>query len=174
MRFSGTAVDGVIHIEADELTDERGSFARLCCPNEMGAANIDFTPRQTSLSRNVGALTLRGMHYATEPESKLVRCTRGRVFDVAVDLRPSSPTFRRWASVELDAVRANAMFIPAGIAHGFLTLVADCDVLYQIDRIYRPGFDAGVRWNDPAFCIAWPAAPAVIHPRDASYPDFAC
>src|SRR5204862_8158398 len=139
MRFCSTSVDGVRRVEIEAQSDERGSFARLYCPEEFAAAGIPFTPRQTSLSRNNRRLTLRGLHYTTEPEAKLVRCTRGRIFDVLVDIRKNSPTFMRWCGFELDAASARALFIPAGVAHGFLTLADDCDLIYQIDRIYRAG-----------------------------------
>ena len=172
MRFLPTGVDGVHLVEAEPDSDERGFFARLYCPQEFAAAGIPFRPCQTSLSYNRRRLTLRGLHYTTEPEAKLVRCTRGRVFDVAVDIRKDSPTFTRWCGFELDAAGALALFIPAGVAHGFLTLADDCDLVYQIDRIYRAGFDADLRWDDPAFAIAWPARPQVISPRDAAYPNF--
>ena len=171
MRFLPTAVAGVHLVEAEPESDERGFFARLYCPQEFAAAGISFSPRQTSLSYNRHRLTLRGLHYTTEPEAKLVRCTRGRIFDVAVDLRKDSPTFTRWCGFELDAALARSLFIPAGVAHGFLTLVENCDVLYQVDRIYRPGFDAGLRWDDPAFAVAWPARPDVISSRDAAFPN---
>src|SRR5207302_11033665 len=172
MRFLPTAVAGVHLVEAEPESDERGFFARLYCPQEFAAAGISFSPRQTSLSYNRHRLTLRGLHYTTEPEAKLVRCTRGRIFDVAVDVRAGSPTFRCWCGYELDAVGARALYVPAGVAHGFLTLEDDCDVLYQIHRIHRPGFDTGMRWDDPAFGIVWPGQPQVIHPRDAAFPDF--
>jgi dTDP-4-dehydrorhamnose 3,5-epimerase len=172
MRFQSTSVEGVHLVEVEAKSDERGFFARLFCPEEFAAAGIPFSSRQTSLSRNRKRLTLRGMHYSTEPEAKLVRCTRGRIFDVAVDIRAGSSTFRHWCGYELDAAGASALYIPAGVAHGFLTLEDGCDVLYQVDRIYRPGFDAGVRWDDRAFGILWPGQPEVIHPRDAGFPDF--
>lgn len=173
MRFVATAIPGVLRVEADTHADERGLFARLQCPDEQAAAGAPFTPAQTSLSRNPTAFTLRGLHYQPAPhaETKLVRVTRGRVFDVAVDLRPDSPTFRRWTAAELSADNLAALFIPEGVAHGFLTLEPDTDVLYQISPAYRPGHEAGVRWNDPAFGIDWPAAPALLSARDASYPD---
>jgi dTDP-4-dehydrorhamnose 3,5-epimerase len=113
------------------------------------------------------------MHYCVEPEAKLVRCTRGRIFDVVVDIRRDSTTFRRWFGVELDPIQARGLYIPPGLAHGFLSLEPDSDVIYQIDRPYRPGFDAGLRWNDPQFAIEWPAMPVVIDPRDRDFPDFA-
>jgi dTDP-4-dehydrorhamnose 3,5-epimerase len=172
MRFETTGVDGVHLVVAEPAADERGSFARLYCPDEFATAGISFSPVQTSLSSNRRQLTLRGMHYTTEPEAKLVHCTRGRIFDVAVDVRRNSSTFRQWRGFELSATNGRSLYIPAGVAHGFLTLEDDSDVLYQIDRIYRAGFDAGVRWDDPAFGIAWPSQPKSLHPRDAAFPNF--
>jgi dTDP-4-dehydrorhamnose 3,5-epimerase len=174
MRFAATGIDGVVLVEAEARTDERGAFARLHCPEEFAAAGHPFAPAQTSLSRNLHAFTLRGLHYQPPPfaETKLVRCVRGRIFDVAVDLRPDSPTHGRWTAAELSAENACALLVPEGVAHGFLTLEADSDVLYQIAPTYQPGHEAGVRWDDPAFAIAWPAAPQVISPRDAAYPDY--
>lgn len=174
MRFLPTAIDGVVQVELEPVSDERGSFARLHCPEAFATAGHAFIPAQTSLSRNTQALTLRGMHYEAPPraEAKLVRVTRGRAFDVAVDLRPDSPTYRRWVGAELSADNGRAMLIGAGMAHGFLTLEPETDVLYQIDRMFEPGHGRGVRWDDPAFGIAWPAKPLVISRRDAEYPDF--
>lgn len=173
MRFSPTAIEGVVVVDIDPATDERGAFARLHCPEEFAAAGHPFVPAQTSLSRNTAALTLRGMHYEAPPraEAKLVRVTRGRIFDVAVDLRPDSPTYLAWTGAELSADNGRALLIGAGMAHGFLTLEDETDVLYQIDRIFEPGHGRGVRWNDPAFAIAWPGAPRVMSERDATYPD---
>lgn len=174
MRLAETAIPGVVVVEADPRADERGAFARLHCPLEFAAAGVPFQPAQTSLSRNPRTGTLRGMHHQAAPhaETKLVRVTRGRVFDVAVDLRPDSPTHRRWTAVELSAENLKALLIPEGVAHGFLTLEPDTDVLYQISPAYRPGHEAGVRWDDPAFAIEWPARPALISERDAGYPDY--
>ena len=173
MRFSSTAIAGVMVIDIEPLEDERGAFARLQCPEEFAAAGHPFAPVQTSLSRNPRAGTLRGLHYQTEPhaEVKLVRAVRGRMFDVALDLRRDSASFRQWISADLSADNARALLIPEGVAHGFLTLEPDTDVLYQISPAFQPGHEAGVRWNDPAFAIAWPRAPALISPRDAAYPD---
>jgi dTDP-4-dehydrorhamnose 3,5-epimerase len=161
-------------VDVEPRSDARGSFARLHCPDEFAAAGHPFTPTQTSLSRNPQAGTLRGMHHQPAPqaEAKLVRAVRGRIFDVAVDLRSASPTHRRWTATELSAENARALLIPEGVAHGFLTLEADTDVLYQISPAFQPGHEAGVRWNDPAFGIAWPAAPTLISERDAGYPDY--
>ncbi|HEY9235446.1 MULTISPECIES: dTDP-4-dehydrorhamnose 3,5-epimerase [Phenylobacterium] len=174
MRFTPTAVEGVVVVDLDPVGDERGFFARLHCPDEFAAAGHPFVPQQTSLSRNVRAGTLRGMHYEAEPhtEAKLVRVTRGRIFDVAVDLRPGSQTFRQWTGVELSAETGRALLIGEGMAHGFVTLEDETDVIYQINRIFEPGHGRGVRWNDPAFGIHWPVEPTVISERDAGYADF--
>lgn len=172
MRFAETAIAGVVVVDIEVREDERGAFARLQCPEEFAAAGHPFSPAQTSLSRNLHAGTLRGLHYQPAPhaETKLVRVVRGRTFDVALDLRPASPTYRRWVAEELSAENGRALLIPEGVAHGFLTLDADTDVLYQISPAFQPGHEAGVRWDDPAFAIAWPAQPALISPRDATYP----
>ncbi|MDB5476415.1 MAG: rfbD [Phenylobacterium sp.] len=174
MRFAQTEIAGVLVAEIEPAVDARGSFARLQCPGEFAAAGHPFTPAQTSLSRNPQIGTLRGMHYQPAPhgEMKLVRCVRGRIFDVAVDLRADSPSHRRWTAAELSADNARALLIPQGVAHGFLTLEPDSDVLYQIAPEFEPGHEAGVRWDDPAFAIDWPMAPLVLSDRDAGYPDY--
>jgi dTDP-4-dehydrorhamnose 3,5-epimerase len=173
MRFTPTAIAGVTVVDIEPHADERGAFARLQCPDAFAAAGHPFEPAQTSLSRNPHAFTLRGLHYQPAPhaEVKLVRVVRGRIFDVAVDLRPASATYRRWTASELSADNGRALLIGEGIAHGFLTLEPDTDVLYQIAPKFEPGHEAGVRWDDPAFAIAWPRPPALISPRDAAYPD---
>lgn len=175
MRFTPTSIRGVVIADWDAAVDERGAFARLHCPEEFTAGGHPFAPAQTSLSRNDRAGTLRGMHYQAAPraEAKLVRVTRGRIFDVAIDLRPGSPTFRQWTGTELSAANGRALLIGEGMAHGFVTLEDDTDVLYQISRAFEPGYGLGVRWDDPAFAIQWPVKPTVISERDASYPDFA-
>lgn len=173
MRFTPTEIPGVTVVDIEPLEDERGAFARLQCPEEFAAAGYPLAPAQTSLSRNPQVGTLRGMHYQRAPwaETKLVRAVRGRIFDVALDLRPDSPTRRRWTAVELSADNARALLIPQGVAHGFLTLETATDVLYQISPAFEPGHEAGVRWDDPAFAIAWPAPPRIISERDSRYPD---
>ncbi|MDP3856072.1 dTDP-4-dehydrorhamnose 3,5-epimerase family protein [Phenylobacterium sp.] len=173
MRFKATGIDGVVIVDLDAMSDERGAFARLHCPEEFAAAGYPFTPLQTSLSRNLKAATLRGLHYEASPheEAKLVRATRGAIFDVAVDLRLGSPTYLRWTGAELSAENGRALLIGKGLAHGFVTLTDDTDVLYQIDRIFEPGHGRGARWDDPAFAIAWPVKPLVMSDRDAAYPD---
>jgi dTDP-4-dehydrorhamnose 3,5-epimerase len=172
MRFTPSTIDGVVVVDMEPRTDARGAFARLHCPDEFAAAGHPFEPTQTSLSRNPHAFTLRGMHYQPAPhaEVKLVRVVRGRIFDVAIDLRPDSPTYRQWTASELSAESGRAVLIGEGLAHGFLTLEADTDVLYQISPKFEPGHEAGVRWDDPAFGIQWPQAPRMISPRDAAYP----
>lgn len=175
MRFGPTAIEGVTIVEIEPVHDDRGFFARLHCPEDFAKAGHPFVPAQTSLSHNSAAFTLRGMHYESSPheEAKLVRVTRGRLFDVAVDLRPDSPTYLQWTGAELSADTGRALLIGKGMAHGFMTLEPDTDVIYQIDRIFEPGHGRGARWNDPAFGIAWPGKPQVISERDANYPDHA-
>ena len=174
MRFLATDIAGVVIVEAEPHPDARGSFARLHCPVEFAAAGLRFEPIQTSISTNPVRGTLRGLHYQNAPhaETKLIRAVRGRVFDVAVDLRPDSPTHRRWTATELSATNLRGLFIPEGVAHGFLTLEPDSDVLYQIAPAFTPGHAAGVRWDDPAFAINWPDVPALMSPADAAYADY--
>ncbi len=172
MRFLETPLAGVLILEAEPNADNRGFFARLACPEEFARAGVAFETRQTSLSRNIARHTLRGMHYCLEAEAKLVRCVRGRIHDVVFDIRANSPTCGQAFGVDLDADGARGLYIAPGLAHGFLTLEPECDVLYQMQRLYRSGFDAGLRWNDAAFAYNWPATPAVIDARDASYADF--
>ncbi len=174
MQILPTPLDGVFEIQITPHRDERGFFARTYDEALFAQAGIPTRWPQCSTSWNPRRGTLRGMHTQIEPhpEPKLIRCTRGRVFDVAVDLCPSSPTFRRWTGIELSAESCNAIFIPGGFAHGFLTLEDESDVWYQMAETYVAELSRGVRWNDPAFAIAWPASPAVISARDANYPDF--
>ncbi|TCZ51088.1 dTDP-4-dehydrorhamnose 3,5-epimerase family protein [Roseicella aquatilis] len=173
MRFRATALPGLVEVLAEPAADARGRFLRTWCAEEFAAAGLGFRPHQVSLSENRARHTLRGLHWQARPagECKLVRCLRGAVFDVAVDLRPDSPAYRRWVGVELRAEAHNALLIPAGFAHGFLTLTENAWLEYMIDAPYRPEAARGARWNDPAFGIAWPAAPAVISERDATWPD---
>jgi dTDP-4-dehydrorhamnose 3,5-epimerase len=174
VRFVKTPLNGVVLIELEAFEDERGSFARTFCDGEFARAGIAMQVRQTNLSRNSQALTLRGMHYQQAPhgEAKLIQCIRGRIFDVAIDLRPSSPSYRRWFGTELSSELPRMLFIPEGCAHGFLTLEDSSDILYLMGHPYVQEAGRGVRWNDQAFGIAWPASPRIISPRDNSYPDF--
>lgn len=174
IRFAATGIDGVMIVESEPHRDERGYFARAHCPDAFASAGHPFVPIQTSISHNAQARTLRGMHYQPSPhaETKLIRVVRGRIFDVALDLRPGSPTYKRWTGAELSADNGRALLIPEGIAHGFLTLEPNSDILYQIAPMFEPGHGRGVRWNDPAFAIEWPALPDMISIADANLPDF--
>ena len=174
MRLVETEVAGVHRVEPDPRTDARGAFIRFHCPGEFAAAGAPFEPAQTSLSRNPRKATLRGMHYSRgdQAETKLVRVVRGRIWDVALDLRPDSPSYLKWTASELSADNSRALLIPPGVAHGFITLEPDTDILYQIAPMHRAGHDAGVRWDDPAFGIDWPLQPALMSERDATYPDY--
>jgi dTDP-4-dehydrorhamnose 3,5-epimerase len=171
VRFTRTALPDVVVIDVEPANDERGFFARTYSREEFEEQGLDAAVEQTSLSFNLRARTLRGLHYqkGAAAESKLVRCTRGRVFDVAVDIRPDSATYLRWVGVELSADNRRALFVPRGHAHGFLTLTSETELLYQISAPYQPDAAAGLRWDDPAIGIAWPATPLVISQRDAAY-----
>ena len=174
MRFKELELPGLCLLELSALSDERGFFARTFCVREFAEHGLTTDFPQCNLSRNTFAHTLRGLHYDALPsdESKLVRCVAGAIWDVAVDLRPDSKTLHRWIAVELTAARGEALFIPPGFAHGFLTLVDATDVFYHMGASYRPESARGARWNDALFGIQWPAAPRVISERDAGYPDF--
>ena len=174
MIFTETAISDVVIVDPTPAHDARGCFARLHCPEDFADAGYPFMPVQTSLSRNTAKGTLRGLHWQDPPfaEAKLVRVVRGRIFDVVVDLRRESPTFKEWVGTELSAEAARALLLPQGVAHGFLTLVSDTDVLYQIASVHVTNAAKGARWNDPAFAIEWPAKPRVISERDLSFPPF--
>lgn len=173
MRFHQTEIGGVHRIVPEPRLDERGSFARVFCVDEFAAGGLATTVVQANTSFNRRRGTLRGLHLQTPPhgECKLVRCTRGAVFDVAVDARPGSPTFGRWVGVELSAQNGAMLFVPEGVAHGYLTLEDEAEVFYQVSRAYHPDSEAGVRWDDPAIGIRWPFAPAVISAKDRALPD---
>ncbi|HEX4435947.1 MAG TPA: dTDP-4-dehydrorhamnose 3,5-epimerase [Solirubrobacteraceae bacterium] len=172
--FTETPLDGMWLIEFERIVDERGWFARSFDREEMIAHGCNPDVVQCNASYNLAAGTLRGMHYQAAPhdESKLVRCVRGAIFDVAVDLRVDSRSYCAWHGVELSADNGLALYIPAGLAHGFQTLKDDCEVLYLMGQPYVPGAGRGVRYDDPAFGIEWPpfAGEKIISERDASYP----
>ncbi len=172
MRVTATPITGVFRLGLDPHVDERGFFARAYCVDELLSAGIDMPSPQINLSRNRLRGTLRGMHFQRPPfaEAKIVRCVRGSIFDVVADLREDSPTFHRWHGFTLDADGGEALYLPEGCAHGFITLEDDCDVLYQMSRPYVPGHAAGFRYDDPAFTISWPAAPIVIGASDLAWP----
>lgn len=174
MTFTTTPLPGVVIVDTDLKRDDRGAFATTFSSRAFLEQGITFDPVESSVSLNSRRGTLRGMHYQAAPsaQAKLVRCVRGRVFDVAVDLRHESATFCQWTAVELEAGAYRALFVPEGCAHGFLTLVDDCELVYLMGAPYEPSAGRGVRWDDPAFGVIWPMPPVVMAPRDAEYPDF--
>ena len=171
MIFNETPLPGVFHITAEPNSDERGSFSRLFCSDEFAALGINFSPVQVNLSKNLRARTLRGLHFQREPhgEEKLVQVTAGRIWDVAVDLRPG-PTQGQWWGTELSRENGAGLYLPKGIAHGFITLEANSDVLYHMGQMFVPGHGAGIVWNDTDIGIDWPFEPDVINDRDQSLP----
>ena len=171
MKLTATAIDAVWRVDLAPFDDERGRFVRTFDAEVFAAHGLAATFVQSSVSHNRARGTLRGMHYQVAPheETKLVRCSRGRVFDVAVDLRPSSKTYCRWVGLELDALPA--VWLGPGIAHGFVTLEDDSELSYQISAPYLPSAARGVRWDDRLFAIAWPLAPVVMSERDRAWPD---
>jgi dTDP-4-dehydrorhamnose 3,5-epimerase len=173
MRFELAEVIGAFLIEPERITDERGFFARIWCRDEFAAHGLNPALAQANVSFNHRKGTLRGMHYQAAPhqEAKLVRCTRGAIWDVVLDLRPGSPTYRAWTGAELSDANRAMLYVPEGCAHGFLTLTDAAEVAYQMSVSYAPDAARGVRYDDPAFGIEWPGAVMVISQRDASYPD---
>jgi len=174
MILTESDLPGAYIIELDRHVDERGFFARAFCEREFAALGLPTRFPQCNLSRNRKKGTLRGLHFEAPPsaESKLVRCVAGSIHDVILDLRPSSATFLKSMSVLLTQENGRALFVPAGFAHGFLTLADDSDVFYHMGDFFRAGGARGLRWNDPRLGITWPAEPSVISERDANYPDF--
>jgi dTDP-4-dehydrorhamnose 3,5-epimerase len=172
--FRALDLPGAFEILPERARDDRGAFFRSFCEAEFAAAGIAFRPVQASISENPRRHTLRGMHWQAPPseERKLIRCIRGAVHDVALDLRPGSATRLRHVAVTLSAEAGNAILIPAGCGHGFLTLTDDAALEYMMDVPFALGLGRGARWDDPAFGITWPAPPALISPRDATWPDF--
>ena len=174
MIFRATAIDGVWVVEPERFEDERGFFARTWDTREFADRGLNGRLVQCSVSYNGRRGTLRGLHYQAAPheEAKLVRCTAGAVYDVAVDLRAGSRTLCRWVGVELSARNRLALYVPEGCAHGFLTLADDSEVAYQMSEFHDPDASRGVRYDDPAFAIDWPGDVVVANERDRSYPDF--
>ena len=174
MLFQNTSIPGVTIIELERHEDERGFFARAWCRKELEQQGLRAQIEQCSVSFNARAGTLRGMHYQRAPhtETKIVTCLRGAIYDVVLDLRRPSPTYKKWVAVELSAESLRMIYIPEGCAHGFQTLAAGSLVQYQISDEYSPDHSTGVRWNDPAFGIVWPPAGRTLSSRDATYPDF--
>ncbi|MBX7221895.1 MAG: dTDP-4-dehydrorhamnose 3,5-epimerase [Blastocatellia bacterium] len=172
MIFRETKLAGVFLIELEPHADERGFFARSFCRSEFAAKGLNPNLVQCNISYNRQRGTLRGIHFQAEPypEAKLVRCTAGALFDVVVDLRPDSPTFKTWYGVELSAANRLMLYIPPGCGHGFQSLADDTEVFYQMSEMYHPEAARGVRWNDPVLGIVWPLAEPVISQRDQTLP----
>ncbi|HTS07791.1 MAG TPA: dTDP-4-dehydrorhamnose 3,5-epimerase [Candidatus Eisenbacteria bacterium] len=174
MTFHETKLPGVFEIHLEPKCDERGFFARSWCKKEFEAQGLNTRLAQCNVSFNARRGTLRGIHYQAAPyeESKLIRCTQGAIYDVLLDLRPESPTFKEWVAVVLTAEKRNMAYVPEGLAHGFLTLENKTEVFYQMSQFYDADSARGVRWDDPAFQIAWPERVEVISERDRTYPNF--
>jgi dTDP-4-dehydrorhamnose 3,5-epimerase len=174
VEFEPAGLEGAWVLHLDRHDDERGFFARVWCAEEFQRRRLNGALAQCSLSYNHSAGTLRGMHYQAPPaqEAKVVRCIRGAIHDVLIDLRSESPSYCRWVARELTADNRLSFYVPEGVAHGFLTLSDDAEVLYLISSPYVPALARGVRWDDPAFNVSWPRRPSAISERDRSYPDF--
>lgn len=174
MIFTETEIVGAFLIDIEQHLDERGSFGRSFCKREFEEHGLNPVVAQCNVSTNSKKGTLRGMHGQRSPheEDKLVRCTRGSIYDVVLDLRPSSPSYRKHLGAMLTAENRRALYIPKGVFHGFLTLEDDSEVHYQMSEFYSPSHGCGVRWNDPTFAIEWPGDVRVLSDRDARYPDF--
>ena len=174
MNLNKTGFTGVFLIEIEKLNDERGFFARTFDSNFFEENKLVSKFIQSSISHNVQKGTLRGMHYQIDPyaETKLISCTNGKIFDVLIDLRPDSKTFKKWQSIELDSKNYSTLYVPEGIAHGFQTMEDDSVLSYQISNVYKPEYSGGIRWNDPLFNIDWPLKPTIISKKDQKYLDY--
>jgi dTDP-4-dehydrorhamnose 3,5-epimerase len=173
--FAETKLGGAFLVDLERREDERGFFARTWCADEFADHGLVNEVVQANVSWNAQQGTLRGMHFQQPPhaETKLVRCTRGAIYDVIVDLRPDSETYKRWLGVELTHENRRALFVPEGFAHGYQTLVPDTEVVYQVSAAYAPDAEGGVRWDDPAFGIEWPdPGNVLLSDKDRSWPDF--
>jgi dTDP-4-dehydrorhamnose 3,5-epimerase len=172
--FAAASLSGAFILEPERLEDPRGFFARMWCALEFEARGLNSRLVQCSLSFNKRKGTLRGLHYQVAPsaETKLIRCTMGAIYDVIVDLRPDSPTYKRHLGAVLTAENRKMLYVPEGCAHGFQTLADDTEVFYQMSEFYSPEHTRGVRWNDPVFGIPWPEDERTIIDRDRNYPDF--
>ena len=175
MRFTETKLKGACILDLETRTDDRGFFARSFCQKEFEQHGLRPLVAQCNCSYNLRKGTLRGMHYQLPPaaETKLVRCTRGAVFDVIVDLRPESPTYLEWIGVHLTEGNRRQLYVPEMFAHGFLTLTDGAEVVYQVGEFYTPGYERGIRYDDPALDIRWPIPVEVISPKDESWPAYA-
>lgn len=174
MIFTKTKIEGAYLLDIKQIKDERGFFGRSFCQTEFEEHGLNPKVVQVNVSSNYKLGTLRGLHMQMKPaeESKLVRCTKGSIYDVLVDLRPQSSTFMQWLGVELTADRFQLLYVPEGCAHGYLTLSDETDVMYQVSQFYTPSAEKGFQWNDPAFAIIWPIHPVIVSEKDQAHPLF--
>ncbi len=174
MIFTETRLKGAFVVEVKKIEDDRGFFGRAWCQNEFTEHGIDATIRQINTSYTINKGTIRGMHYQIEPykEAKFIRCTKGSIYDVIIDLRPGSPTFMEWIGHELSEDNYRMVFVPGNFAHGFVTLKDHCEVYYPVTEFYTPGSERGIRYNDPAFNIKWPVDIEVVSEKDMNHPHF--
>jgi dTDP-4-dehydrorhamnose 3,5-epimerase len=174
VKFIETPLDGAYIIEIEAIEDERGSFARSWCQKEFAEHGLNSRIVQCNISFNKKRGTLRGMHFQVEPfaEVKLVRCTRGAIYDVIIDVRENSHSLKKWFAVELNESNQRMLYIPKGFAHGFQTLEDNTEVFYQMSEFYYPEYSRGLRWDDPFFSIKWPDGERIISKKDQEYPDF--
>lgn len=174
MKFTETPLKGVLVVDLERRGDERGYFARQYCEREFAAAGATAQFKQMNTSGSAKKGTLRGLHYQLPPsaETKAIRCIRGALWDVALDVRFDSPTFGQWFGTELSAENQRMLIVPEGFAHAFITLTDEVEAMYLVSREYDPARERGVRWNDPQFNIEWPIEPAVISDKDAAWPDY--
>jgi dTDP-4-dehydrorhamnose 3,5-epimerase len=172
--FTETKLKGAYLIEVQKLEDDRGFFGRTFCQKELGQLGLNPNVVQANVSNNKKKGTLRGMHYQMVPysEVKIVRCTRGAIYDVIIDMRPESPTYKQWIGAELTGENYTMLYVPENFAHGFQTLEDDTEVIYQVSQFYTPGSEHGIRYDDSAFRIDWPLEVRVISDKDRSWPDY--
>jgi dTDP-4-dehydrorhamnose 3,5-epimerase len=175
MVFKEIRLKGAFIIELEKIKDDRGFFSRAWCQEEFHAHSLDSNIAQCNLSFNADRGTLRGLHYQIAPyeETKVIRCTRGKIFDVIIDLRPKSPTYLQWTGIELSLENRKMVYVPENFAHGYLTLADNTEVFYQVSQFYSPGSESGIRWNDPSINIKWPEIPnLIISEKDKNWPYF--
>ncbi len=174
MIFSETKLKGPFIIDIDKREDERGFFARTFCANEFSQYGLHTVFPQTNMSLSKYKNTIRGLHYQIDgaEEAKLIRCTKGIILDVIIDIRKKSPTYCQYIAVELSALNSRLLYVPEGFAHGFCTLTDDVEVNYQVSQFYSPGKERGIRWNDPIFAIKWPVESPILSEKDAIHADF--
>ncbi len=174
MIFTELPLKGAFLVEIKKISDDRGFFGRAWCKNEFEEHGMNGDIKQINTSLTLKKGTIRGMHYQVDPykETKFIRCTRGSIYDVIIDLRPDSPTFMKWIGNELSQDNYKMVYVPGNFAHGFISLEDNSEVYYPVTEFYTPGAERGIRWNDPAFNIQWPVAADIVSEKDASHPDF--